>query len=119
MGTCPQCPPLQVDVNIGVDTSKQFIFQEWKKGGANKPGRDGEERIVFSLLNTELPIGEGITLLQERTLSLKRHIYVAYHMWEMKRVTEQNLGPDTLMMLSDYQQNLQIELGRLQNIFHF
>ena len=70
LGSCSACPALAVDVNIGVDTSKSFTFQEWKTGGANKPGRDGKERIVYSLLNTELSIADGIALLQERTLSL-------------------------------------------------
>ena len=132
LGTCSQCPKLQVDVQMGVNQDRDFTFQEWKKGGlnnarctmqlneiqyhvisggSNKPGKDGEERIVYSLLDTQMSIREGITLLEERTLTLKKHIFLAYHMWQHKRVAQENIGEDTLMLVSDYQQNLSIELG--------
>ena len=50
-------------------------------------------------------------LLRTRAKELKHHIFVAYNQWEYKKICESNIQLGTVMILSDYQQNLTIELS--------
>ena len=42
---------------------------------------------------------------------LSKHIYTAYNQWEAKRLCEKNLAYGTIMLVTDYQQNLTVELS--------
>ena len=54
---------------------------------------------------------EGIQLLKDEAVELKKHIYTAYRQWEAKKVCERSLALGTVMIVDDYQQNLTIELS--------
>ena len=71
----------------------------------------GVAREVFTLHNTIITINEGVKLLRTRAKELKHHIFVAYNQWEYKKICKSNIQLGTVMILSDYQQNLTIELS--------
>jgi hypothetical protein len=111
MQQCSACPGLSVAIDPGVNEEREFVFQEWKKGAAGKVGTDGEERQIYSLHNTRITIREGIQLLKERASALTKHIYLAYRQWRCKKLFEENLDDSTILLLSDYQQNISLQMG--------
>ena len=111
MGFCSSCPELLVDVRLGMDIGATFTYQEWRKGLVARTNDKGEAREVFTLHNTIITINEGVKLLRTRAKELKHHIFVAYNQWEYKKICESNIQLGTVMILSDYQQNLTIELS--------
>ena len=88
----------------------EFTFQERKKAATAKPNEKGEQREIYSLHNTTTTLAEGIQLLQVRARALAKHIYTAYNQWEAKRLCENNLAYGTIMIVTDYQEILTVEL---------
>ena len=111
MGDCVPCPDLPVSLEPGVDTAASFHFQEWRKGETPKLNEKGERRVIFSLHETTLTVGEGVSLLKVKAKELSKHVFTSYNQWEAKRVTETSLSPGQVLIVDDYQQNQTIELG--------
>ena len=48
-----------------------------------------------------------------------RHIFVATNQWKACKVTAENLGPDAVMMIEDYQQNISLTHQEETTTAHF
>ena len=83
-------------------------FTQWKKGSTN---RTSGPKDIFGLFGVSQSLVEAIALLKEQVVELKSHIFVAYNQWRAKKLSEEQLDTDTLMMVVDYQQNLTVELS--------
>ena len=107
-GQCQECPPLHLHVKEGVDASSTIVFTQWKKGPS---GRPSIKTSINSLFQVSMSVSTAMETLQEQSLALKRHIFVAYNQWRAKKLAEENLRCDTLLVVEDYQQNLTVELA--------
>ena len=107
-GQCSECPPLPLHVKEGVDMSSTLVFTQWKKGPS---GRASIKTPINSLFQVSMSISSAKEALEEQAVVLKRHIFVAYNQWRAKKLAEENLCCDTLMLVEDYQQNITVELA--------
>ena len=108
MGVCTDCPDLLADVKDHVDANSTVDFTQWKKGSTSRTSGPAE---IFGLFNVTLTVLEAIELLKMRVVELKSHIFVAYNQWRAKKLCEEHLDTNTLMLVVDYQQNLTVELS--------
>ena len=108
MGKCSQCPVLPVELRDNVDLNSMIEFTQWKKGST---GRTTGPAEIFGLFTVCLSGEEAVNLLKKQVVELKSHIFVAYNQWRAKKLCEQNLDSETIMLVVDYQQNLTIELS--------
>ena len=107
-GLCKECPALPLSVREGVDMSCTLVFTQWKKGPS---GRASIKTSINSLFQVSMSISTAMETLKEQAVALKSHIFVAYNQWKAKKLAEENLDCDTLMLVEDYQMNLTVELA--------
>ena len=107
-GQCSECPQPPLHVKEGDDMSTLVVFTQWKKGPS---GRAAIKLTINSLFQVSMSISHAMEALEEQAAVLKRHIFVAYNQWRAKKLAEENLCCDTLMLVEDYQQNLTVELA--------
>ena len=106
IGTCKQCPSLQVESPPEVNLSDLIELQVWRKGPANRPGKDGEIKEVYGLFKDIVRIEEAKTRLEESSEELKEHIYISHVQWESVKTDEKSLLPGDLLTIEDYQVTL-------------
>ena len=109
MNSCKQCSVFKVHdaVQDGVVT-----FYQWRSGPTGRYDKKGKEYRVFSLHDTTTTVAEAVQELEKQVINLRRHIYTAYSQWRAKKICEENLKPESLMLCSDYQQQ-SCEMSRI------
>ena len=84
------------------------VFTQWQEG----PNRRAAiKTTINSLFQVSMSISHAMEASEEQAVVLKRHIFVAYNQWRAKKLAEENLCCDSLMLVEDYQQNLTVELA--------
>ena len=65
IGTCKWCPHLQVESRPEVNLDQLLELQVWRKGPANRPGKDGEPKEVYGLFKDIVRIWEAKKQFEE------------------------------------------------------
>ena len=107
MNECKQCSTFKVaeDPQAG-----DITFFQWRSGPTGRFDKKGKEYHVFSLHDTTSTIAQAVKNLEKQVINLRRHIFTAYSQWRAKKICEENLRSDSLMLCSDYQQNISVAL---------
>jgi hypothetical protein len=111
VGACTSCPDLLVYVDERIDASADLEFIQWRKDVSARTTKKGEKKEVFALFKVTMKIEDAVEYLQELTPALKLHIYTAYNQWRAKKLAEESLKVDTILIVDDYQMNLTVELA--------
>ena len=111
LGDCTSCPDLPVYIDPRIDTSTDLEFTQWRKDVSGRTTKTGEKKEVFGLFKVTMKIEDAVEYLQELTTALKLHIYTAYNQWRAKKLAEESLKVDSILIVDDYQMNLTVELA--------
>ena len=111
LGDCTSCPDLPIYVDPRIDTSTDLEFTQWRKDVSGRTTKTGERKEVFALFKVTMKIEYAVEYLQELTPALKLHIYTAYNQWRAKKLAEESLKVDSILIVDNYQMNLTVELA--------
>ena len=63
---------------------------------------------INNIHDYEFTLSQLAAKFDEELPKLTRHIFNAAHQWRACKSTAENLGPEVLMTIEDYQQNIQV-----------